>query len=291
MHPVATLRRIADNRLTEEGGHYVCTPSDRALAAGVLAEREYAHEIAHQRERCATLRTFGWWLVVVLVAVLVTCCARPRSSSPAAFDVAEEKAAAVELRVRCVAMFNLATTEDDGTVKLTRAGEDVEMPRGSGVLVSPNQLLTAEHVADLSTIPPFLGACALYAYFPSGRRYQLTQEYGSKLYDVARMRASVGGFYEFDRAPATAAPPAPGEDVCLLPAFPMRLRRCGEVQYTNVPPPGDVLHLAITEPGNSGGGAYDRRGRLVGIVTHSWRCVNGQICGGKVAPLRPEFLQ
>lgn len=289
--PGIILRRIANNKINvDEDSNYKqsCSPDVRALAAGVLVEREQSHYDRRQR----FVLSVAWMAVVVACAFLLSCCSRPLgSSSPTTFGVEDEKAAAVELRVRCVAGVPFAIVEDDGTPKLYRAGDDFEMARGSGVLVSSNQILTAEHVADLSSVPPFLHACALYAYFPSGRRYQLSQEYGSREYDVARFRASVGVFYEFDRAPLVAPPPAAGEDVCLAPAFPMRLRRCGEVQYVNGKPPGDVVHVATTEPGNSGGAAYDRSGHLVGIVTHLWKCVNGQICGGKVQSIRPEFLK
>lgn len=224
--------------------------------------------------------------------LLMTCTCGRGPLPPALYSVYDERAAAVELRVRCIAAASFALVGDDGSPKLTHAGEDFEMPRGSGVLISQTQLLTAEHVADLSSIPSFLSACALYAYLPSGRRYQLTQEYGSKVYDVARLRASVGIFYEFERAPIVADAPDPGEDICLTPAYPMRLRRCGEVQYNNGNPPGDVVHAAITEPGNSGGAAYNRAGNLVGIVTHLWKCSStGQICGGRVQSLHPEFFR
>lgn len=265
---------------------------ETALRNSMDRDDPHALSITQQHVASDRDRRFRYFAVSMLaaVALLAMCCARaPIARTERARPLDELSAAVAELRVRCVAAQDFARLLADGDVMVKRAGEDVEVPYGSGVLVSPTQLLTAAHVADVSGIPPILTACSLYAYFPSGRRYQLAVDHLWPDRDVARMRAAFGVFYEFRERPAIAAPVV-GEDVCLEPAIPMRLHRCGEVQSIAEGGPGNVVHLAITEHGNSGGGAYDRRGRLVGITTHLWNCSNGQICGGRITSMRAEFL-
>lgn len=170
-----------------------------------------------------------------------------------------------------------------------------DLPFGSGVIVSPTQLLTANHVADVQSFADAknLTGCVLYGKLNDGTRYQLHLERSWPGEDVARLAVTLGETFSIAPALTTGPVPPAGGEICLAPAYPARMRRCGDVQRPFGKPSagGDVVHTAITEHGNSGSGAYDRAGRLVAIVTHLWNCSNGQICGGRVSTFRPEFLQ
>jgi S1-C subfamily serine protease len=142
--------------------------------------------------------------------------------------------------------------------------------RGSGVLLSESTVLTAHHVVECK------GTGTVMIEFPTG-----TATIGEvKVVDLEGDVALLAMLEPMKFAPARIGPkPAVDERICIVAAVPDRSRRCGEVKLW-ADRPGDVKHDAITEPGNSGSGVYDSRGRLVGIVTHFVRCRNGQYCGG-----------
>ncbi len=158
-----------------------------------------------------------------------------------------------------------------------------EAPRGSGVVISSTQVLTALHVVAEAE-------CSYFIELADGTKRAVFVEMAWAPFDVARLSLYPGSLFPYTRL-QTGPVPEPGEDVCIVSAIPQRTRRCGEVQYYQSPTPGDIGHTAITEPGNSGSGVYDGYGRLVGTVTHLLHCVNGQICGGRFASLRAEFFQ
>ena len=167
------------------------------------------------------------------------------------------------------------------TIELTCVDEKGETfyAFGSGVIVSPDTLLTAAHVAEDEE--GF--TCVRRATMTNGKQYLLVP--GIILHD--RDLASMHAFATpFDPTYAVVYGPKPayGSRVCEMSGYPRVLWRCGEVQVTEEAP-GDLEHTIIVEPGNSGSGVYDERGRLVGIITHRWSCSNGQICGGKMATL------
>ena len=72
--------------------------------------------------------------------------------------------------------------------------------------------------------------------------------------------------------------------VCIAPGYPSRAHRCGELQKGRGIE-GTAYHNAETQHGNSGAGAYDEAGNLIGVVTVLTTCNNGQICGGGISPL------
>lgn len=158
-------------------------------------------------------------------------------------------------------------------------GEQAAQMYGSGVIVDRQTILTAAHVA---TSPPGF-FCVRTATMVTGKRYLLTAGKALPAFDLASLKLAVG---EFDPTYPVSYGDSPhfGAHVCAATAYPQHLWRCGETQ-TSTDPPGDVAHSIVVEPGNSGSGVYDERGRLVGIITHRWSCFNGQLCGGKMASL------
>ncbi len=155
---------------------------------------------------------------------------------------------------------------------------------GSGVIVGSHTILTAAHVVQ---DPP--GArCMRIARMANGSEYLVVPHKAIPGFDLASL-TSVEPFlptYPIVYGP----PPAFGERVCSMTAFPRYLWRCGEVQQ-HKKPPGDLAHTITTEGGNSGSGVYDMRGALVGIITHRWTCDNGQHCGGMLATLEGHVAE
>lgn len=148
---------------------------------------------------------------------------------------------------------------------------------GSGVIVSPSQVLTAAHVVATP-------GCEIQVHTAKGDIVPMVLEASAPAADVARLATKE--LYLFNALPFTVAgPPDVGDDVCLTTAWPVRGRRCGQVQRRRSLD-GQFFHDAVTEPGNSGSGAYDTAGRLVGIVVTLHTCrATGQICGGGISPL------
>lgn len=135
-------------------------------------------------------------------------------------------------------------------------------------------MLTANHVTS---------KCNLLVVTAQGKPRIATVVRSSKKHDVSLLRVPNTNYLR-PRA-ITAPPPEVGQWVCLVPAVPRPDRRCGR----RVHDPERIRHTAITQPGNSGSGVYDDRGRLIGIVTHLTKCTNGQICGGIATSLHSRL--
>lgn len=208
----------------------------------------------------------GVLALCVAVVSCTACFAKPVGvKAPGVRTVVEEYDSSVEVSVFCL------------------EGEK----QGSGVLFGADQALTAAHVVRCATSElPLL----IVLVKRDGTQTIATVAELDAGADLARLDA-----LGLESAQIRVGPvPIAGQDVCIVSAVPRRMRRCGEVQLGVQTAPGDYLHDAVTEPGNSGSGVYDRAGRLVGIVTHLLLCPsNGQICGGKIASLslHPEVLE
>ncbi len=205
----------------------------------------------------------GWCaglLVLLLGVVANASCAH--ASKLDGRDVEQRFEQAVQITANC----------------LTSSGEATGW-YGSGVIVNPTTILTAAHVATEGDV-----FCVFEAEMQHGKTYAMHVGVLLPEYDLASMHTAEGE--RFDPTFPIVFGPVPrlGERICAATAFPRRLTRCGDAQ-TQTDPPGNLIHTAIVEPGNSGSGVYDDRGRLIGIVTHLWYCSNKQYCGGRVATL------
>lgn len=140
---------------------------------------------------------------------------------------------------------------------------------GSGVIINNHQVLTAFHVIGCAN------AVVTVTLF-NGREIQGFVDTFDKRADLARVRLehSPGAF-----APVTVARTYVGDTICFQPRLPNDSRGCGVVTRVSDRPNG-IEHDALSRGGNSGSGVYDRRGRLVGIVT---RRVGDE--GGQATPI------
>jgi S1-C subfamily serine protease len=164
-------------------------------------------------------------------------------------------------------------------VALTVVCETGQMVIGTGVAIAPDRILTAYHVVSACGGEP----AAIVAEQGGGAAAIVQVEAVAPLADVARLVTILGA--TLDAAPVAIGPPPPvGEPVCVAARHPYSARRCGVVEYVKDGPHG-IRSSAIVEPGNSGSGVYDRHGRLVGIATKMYLCLNGQICGGMATAL------
>lgn len=135
---------------------------------------------------------------------------------------------------------------------------------GSGVVVDSDHVMTAEHVAHC---PVGLGRAIVTT---ADERYVAVKlERASVVLDVALLVAVTPG--EFSGVPPLSIAdelPGEGATVCMAAAVPKRVVNCGVVDRVGDFPPKNLHYTANSTYGNSGGGVYDKVGRLVGINTH-----------------------
>lgn len=165
----------------------------------------------------------------------------------------------------------LVTEQYQRTAFITVACDGISV--GSGVIIAPDYVLTANHVTDCDGL--FVVATETY----DGLAAVVTQ---NKERDLAKLYVPGIRGPEVEIGPE----PSPGDTVCLSPAYPRRDRKCGEVYFERGDGPNNRIRFsAKVEPGNSGSGLYDSEGRLVGIVTQYEYGRHG-ITGGAASPLR-----
>jgi S1-C subfamily serine protease len=198
-------------------------------------------------------------LIGFLCSVLLFGCA----SLPHGRTVEEQELSAAKLHVSC---------GPPGTDQTDR------MLHGSAVIVSELRALTAAHVVGCTVN----GAALELA---DGRMVQVEIEAVSTQLDVARLVAKE----PLGAPPLTVARVLEGDVVCVTSRSPAMARHCGEV--VKAEENGgllEIVHRATTVSGNSGSGLYDRRGRLVGIVTRKVNIVPG---GGVASIVRRWFIE
>jgi S1-C subfamily serine protease len=250
------MSKIATVNLEKMASDFSVKDASRVEAAAVLLE----FDDARMDRRLRALTTVGWWLVLTALVLFTTCCVHRGTRT-----IPETHEASVRINVTCF----------DASGALLQG-------HGSGVVVGEHRILTARHVASEA------GAAA-------GCIYTVTTSEGLTVLAMPRRDwpdRDVAELITLDPLPYTpiklADAPGAGEVACIVSAYPRFYRRCGAINYYRDDAPGDVAIDALVEPGNSGSGVYDNRGRLVGITTHLYRCQNGQWCGGKFSSL--DFL-
>lgn len=155
---------------------------------------------------------------------------------------------------------------------------DGDYSGGTGVRVGGNTILTAAHV--VSCVPMIIMVATL-----DGHASMATVD-GRMTADVARLSAP----YLDPVAPARIGTHALGDRLCILSALPEFGRRCGDSWPDFKDSVVGAIHIdAVAEHGNSGGGVWNERGELVGILVHLRYCQgtdeNGQICTGAATSL------
>lgn len=219
--------------------------------------------MTHVRRFVTMMAIYLAFLIYVVIAGSCNCFRPPQPVSP-----------------------GLATTQARVTVKVISvcfSNEGMRIGFASGVVVAPTRVLTAYHAVECSGT---LGIGLVLA--DEKTELRATVQVVDLERDIAALK--VDGYIQ---APAILIGPVPevGEQVCIATAVPIRVRRCGDVQISSNAFPGNVFHTAIVEPGNSGGGVFDRRGRLVAITTHYVTCISGQLCAGRASSLHGGLIK
>lgn len=163
------------------------------------------------------------------------------------------------------------------TVRVERVcdnGKDEVLSSGSGTVIAPGVVLTANHVVDVRCPDGYAFAQyrvylrnADYAPFLVGMR-----GWADPAHDLATLRVPGAAA----RSLAIAAP-AVGMRVCAEVAAPARGRPCGTIDSLEPRAlPNGTIDLSISIPvilGNSGSGLFTEDGRLVGVVTNKRGCL------------------
>lgn len=218
-------------------------------------------------------------LLVLLFGLAVNAsCAHypaPAPSAPPTLEarIAAHYDAAVEIAITCASPEGL-----------------VQKGAASGVIVSRTRILTAAHVVE----PDEGFVCTYIAEDVSGKAYFMypITVLASDEIDLASM-GIISVADEFPPAPPVTfgRAPVPGDRVCSATAWPRREYKCGDVMKPRRPP-GDIRLYMTVEPGNSGGGLYDMRGHLVGIVVHTYpNRGNGQYVTGGATSLENHLQE
>jgi hypothetical protein len=169
--------------------------------------------------------------------------------------------------------------QHNAVVMIRTTCPDGNTHRGSGVLVSEDRVLTANHVAQCDMLPGFglfADPVKLEVFLSDDVSSAATVELVVPKADMARLKLEKA-VPEFFSDIEIGPPPVVGDRVCEVSAVPRMLYRCGEAQVARS---GRIAFGFMTEFGNSGSGIYNSDGQLVGIVTNLVRCQDGFPCAG-----------
>lgn len=189
-------------------------------------------------------------LALVLAVTTTVCCApsRKSTSTPPISNTAEPISSTPAQQIAA-------------TVRVTVTCSDGSTWNGSGVRVTTTIMLTAAHVAN---------ACTEHG---QATAFIVTVDPYSTIHIAALIRSwgayDVAALFTFDATPTAPIEfgPYPGDGgaLCVSVAAPKRDRRCADDAVAGSDARGFRFKIR-SEPGNSGSGVYDSRGRLVGLM-------------------------
>jgi len=193
----------------------------------------------------------------------------------------------------CISVWSLGKSatpsrQASATIKVINTCMDCDgkfsVSGGSGTSLSSSFALTAQHVIDCPS-----GVQAVVIERADGQQLLAEVDVEAVKSDIARIRLVEGEFKTWIKRIADV--PSVDDKICFESALPGRNRRCGWVQAVTNRRNGDIRHSAVTEPGNSGGGAYNEDGELIGVVTRAYACndifnlYTERVCGGLVSSI------
>ncbi len=166
--------------------------------------------------------------IAILLVTMLAC--RPPVGPPADRTTTMQESATVAVGATCRPMHSAMA----------------EVRKGTGVIVSNHQVITALHVVDCMAMAPLI---RIMTADGTTHRVSYQETIGDDLVLLSINHAGTIG----DFPPPTIAPL--GEEACIATLDGVR---CGVLD-------GRVLNVPIVK-GTSGSGAYDSHGRLVGLV-------------------------
>lgn len=195
------------------------------------------------------------------LAALVALVGCARAQPPIAPVVTDEQGTnAVRITRTCI------------TIDADHRGMAITAALGSGTVIGPGRVLTANHVTRCE-------GSALTVYRVDDTEgvardaILLWRDPGHDLAELLSPGFVSHGQVRFGRA-------SDGARVCYQPGAPSRERVCGTAKHERNTEPNGALDLKLTASvrhGNSGAALYDDSGRIVGVVTNTVSCDG---CGG-----------
>lgn len=223
---------------------------------------------AQRERRFRYVALIGTWLVALAIAWLALGCAVPKVPShltgEARTTAEMRQSASVEVSVLCL--------------QLAPDGQNIggTMANGSGVIVDNTHVLTAYHVVDCK------GSANIIIMRSDGTRSIMRIDKIEPGTDTARLVLSHGSF---SVNTVRYGKPRVGDGICAHSMRPTpAIERCGKIttlrNRKDIGDSGDIKHTMPTIPGNSGSGAYNQRGELIGIVVQ-WTPTYDPVAGFK----------
>lgn len=150
---------------------------------------------------------------------------------------------------------------------------------GSGTLVGPDEVLTANHVTVCELAPGtgvYMQPKSITVWVTDTENTTAVVDASVPGADLARLhlKKSFGAYFTDLRV---GSPPSVGDTVCEVSAEPRPTYRCGPAQDA---PSGYIRVDFMVEHGNSGSPIYNSKGEIVGVITNLIPCERNQLCAG-----------
>lgn len=213
--------------------------------------------------------------ILCFLVTTATCvsCVSTVDCSPLGVTAPQQHELTAQIKTTCI------EPDADGELQL-------HLYRGSGVVVSSDQVITAAHVVQcgengISWAPMKMTVSI------NGIDHDATLEIVLPTVDLARIVTTSSWAFGSTAAVTVGGHPKIGQQACTSAAFPRWNYRCGEVQPDNAPYPGQPSFMTVsmhTEFGNSGSGVWVD-GKLIGILVTAQPCQDTSMCEGGVSLL------